>query len=69
MTETPKANTDRELWRETEGDYDAPSIRAVEGGGIGIEVGGTVYVLPIRTWHRLAADAYPASPLKQPETF
>jgi hypothetical protein len=48
------ANTDRELWRETEGDYYAPSIHVTEHGGIGINVGGTVVVRPIREWHALA---------------
>jgi hypothetical protein len=48
------ANTDRELWRETEGDYYAPSIHVTEHGGIGIKVGGTVVVRPIREWHALA---------------
>jgi hypothetical protein len=48
------ANTDRELWRETEGDYYAPSIHVTEHGGIGIDIGGTVVVRPIREWHALA---------------
>ncbi len=47
-------NTDRELWRETEGDFYAPSIRVTESGGIGMSVGGTVIVMPIRDWHALA---------------
>ena len=62
MTETPSnenhgfamQNTDRELWRETEDDYYAPSLHVTEGGGIGMNVGGTVIVMPIREWHALA---------------
>jgi len=47
-------NTDRELWRERDGDYYADSIHVTKGGGIGINCGGTVYVKPIREWHKLA---------------
>jgi hypothetical protein len=43
-------NTDRELWRETPDDYYAPSIHVTEGGGIGINVGGYVFVMPLRKW-------------------
>jgi hypothetical protein len=49
-------NTDRELWREREGDAYAPSIFVTVDGGIGISVGGTTYVMPAQRWHRLAAD-------------
>lgn len=47
----PCVNTDRELWRETPGDYYAPRIFVTEGGGIGIDVGGRVHVRPVRDWH------------------
>ena len=51
-------NTDRELWRDGEGYY-ADSIHVTEGGGIGINVGGTIYVRTLQEWHsameRLAA--------------
>lgn len=47
-------NTDRELWREREGDYYAPSLFLTEGGGIGMDVGGHVIVMPVRKWHKLA---------------
>jgi hypothetical protein len=50
----PCQNTDRELFRETEGDYYAPSLHVTQSGGIGINVGGTVYVKPLREWHKLA---------------
>ncbi len=46
-------NTDRELWRERD-DYYADSIHVTEGGGIGINCGGTVHVMPLRMWHQLA---------------
>ena len=48
-------NTDRELWREREGDYCANSIHVTEGGGIGMSVGGNVIVKPIEEWFALAA--------------
>lgn len=52
----PAQNTDRELWREREGDYYADSIHATARGGIGINCGGHVIVLPAREWHRLAVE-------------
>jgi len=48
-------NTDRELWRE-QGDFYSPSIFVTEGGGIGISVGGLVYVRPVREWHGLVDE-------------
>jgi hypothetical protein len=54
-------NTDRELWREREGDYYADSIHVTKGGGIGINCGGHVYVKPLREWHRLATKQPPAT--------
>lgn len=39
-SEMPAQNTDRELWRESPGDYYANSIHLTESGGIGINVGG-----------------------------
>lgn len=55
MSETKAyINTDRELWRETPGDYYAPSIHVTEHGGIGINVGGNVFIKPLRAWHALA---------------
>ena len=47
-------NTDRELWREREGDNYADSIFVTEGGGIGMNCGGRVVVMSIREWHKLA---------------
>lgn len=46
-------NTDRELWRETPGEAFSPSIHVTQAGGIGINVGGTVFVQPVRHWHAL----------------
>ena len=43
-------NTDREIWRETDGD----SIHVTQSGGIGINCGGSVVTMPIREWHKLA---------------
>jgi len=48
-------NTDRELWREREGDYYADSIHVTEQGGIGINCGGHVLVRTLREWHGLEA--------------
>lgn len=48
-------NTDRELWREREDDYYSDSIHVTENGGIGMNCGGHVIVMPIRKWH-LAAE-------------
>jgi hypothetical protein len=64
MTTTDQAavNTDRELWRgpdEGNGDFYADSIHVTEGGGIGMNVGGLVIVMPIREWHALAARKSP----------
>ena len=50
----PCKNTDRELWREREGDFYSHSIHVTENGSLGINCGGSVYVMSIRTWHSLA---------------
>lgn len=49
-------NTDRELWREREGDYYADSIHVTESGEIGINVGGRVVVQKLRDWHAAVED-------------
>ena len=46
-------NTDREIWREREGDYYADSIHVTKAGGIGLNVGGRVIVMSIQDWHKL----------------
>lgn len=48
-------NTDCILWREVEDNYYSPSIFVTEHGGIGMNVGGNCFVMPIRKWHELAA--------------
>lgn len=55
MTERSALNTDKELWRERPGDYYADSLHVTENGAIGMNCGGTVYVMPIREWHGLKA--------------
>lgn len=53
----PALNTDREIWRRNSGalnDYYEPSIHVTKGDGIGINVGGKVYVKTVQEWHRLA---------------
>lgn len=52
----PKQNTDRELWRENPDSYYSPSIFVTERGGIGMNVGGHVIVMPIEGWHRLGSS-------------
>lgn len=52
----PCENTDRELWREREGDYYADSIHVTKEGAIGINVGGHVFVKTVRAWHELAKE-------------
>ena len=48
----PCENTDREIWREREGDYYADSIHVTEGGGIGINCGATDAAAPRRPSRR-----------------
>ena len=47
-------NTDKEIWRKVKDDVYSPSIHTTYGGGIGINVGGNVIVLPVEKWHALA---------------
>jgi hypothetical protein len=47
-------NTDRELFREIEGDYYSPSLHVTKDGHIGINVGGLVIVKTLIEWHALA---------------
>ncbi len=63
-------NTDRELWRERAGDYYADSLFVTDHGGIGINVGGTVIVRPLREWHRLSMEkdgGYQPNPMSPSE--
>jgi hypothetical protein len=52
----PAENTDREIWRETPGDFYSPSIHVTKEGGIGMDVGGHVIVMDIYGWHKLAVQ-------------
>jgi hypothetical protein len=56
MGDITAKNTDRELWREREGDYYADSIFVTERGSIGINCGGYVFVRSLRDWHRLVIE-------------
>ncbi|PFP30235.1 hypothetical protein COJ96_05855 [Bacillus sp. AFS073361] len=56
MSEFANVNTDKEIWREIEGDYYAPSIHVHSSGKIGINVGGTVHIKDVRDWHNLAQE-------------
>jgi hypothetical protein len=53
-------NTDRELYREPDkegvGDYYSSSVHVTKDGGIGINVGGMVFVKSLESWHRLAKE-------------
>lgn len=51
-------NTDRELWRETPGDYYSPSVHVTVNGMIGINVGGTVVVQSPSGWHALYEESH-----------
>lgn len=48
----PIQNTDVEVFRETPGDYYSPSAHVTADRRLGINVGGTVIVMPLRDWHR-----------------
>lgn len=51
-----KMSTDRELWREREGDYYADSIHVTREGYIGINSGGFVQVKSVQTWASAMRD-------------
>ena len=59
------ANTDREIWRERFGDFYADSIHVTADGGIGINCGGSVIVMPLRKWYEAAALSQPAAPVAE----
>jgi hypothetical protein len=54
MTDGPVENTDRDLWREREGDYHSDRIFVTKDGGIGMDVGGHCIVMPICEWFAIA---------------
>ena len=47
-------NTDMELYREDPKDYYAPSVFVTKQGEIGMNVGGSVHIMSIRDWHKMA---------------
>jgi acetoacetate decarboxylase len=59
-------NTDKEIWREIEGEYYSPNIFVTEQGKIGINVGGVVYVQSVEKWHQ---QAYRIAELEKQLTF
>lgn len=79
LRELGAQNTDREIYREREGDFYADSIHVTASGGIGFNVGGFVQVKPLREWAQMAQrhqalldridalEAENAGPRKQPE--
>ena len=48
------ANTDSELWRAVPDDYYAPSVFVTREGGIGMNHGGTVFVMTVEEWIKRA---------------
>ncbi len=48
--ESGQQNTDKEIWRQSPGDYYSDSIHVTEHGGIGINHGGHVMVAPLYAW-------------------
>lgn len=55
----PVANTDREIWREREGDYYSDSVFVTKNGSIGINCGGSVATMPVREWYACMRQAFP----------
>ena len=59
MNEGSCQNNDKILYREKNsthyGSFD-DSLFVTEGGGIGINVAGTVYVKPLKEWHQLSNE-------------
>ena len=54
-------NNGRQLWQESD-EKGHRSMHVTEGGGIGINVGGSVWVKPLSEWHRLAEEEIKPSP-------
>lgn len=52
-------NTDKEIWRERLEDFYSDSIHVTADGRIGINSGGHVIVMPIRSWYEAARKAMP----------
>ena len=49
---------DRQIWEAKKSDryLCPPSIHVTDGDGIGMNVAGSVYVMPIEAWHKLPAE-------------
>ena len=47
-------NTDRELWRASPDDAYEARVFITTDGGLGLNVGGRVIVMPVERWHELA---------------
>ncbi len=52
--EIPQKNTDIELFREERGNYYSPSLFVTIDGKIGINVGGSVFIMTLSEWHERA---------------
>ena len=57
-TDEPEAakNTDTLLFSEVEDDYYSPSCHMTKGRALGINVGGTVVIKPLREWFKAIAQ-------------
>jgi len=66
MNEQGCQNSDRELFREIEGDYYSDKIFVTKEGGIGINCGGSVIISPIRNWFQAMKDSIF---MKTPDAF
>lgn len=49
-------NEDRQLWQESD-ENGHRSLHVTKDGGIGINVGGNVWVMPLAKWHKLAVNS------------
>lgn len=56
VVEQANENTDREIWREREGDYYSDAVFITAKNDLGINVGGTVFVHSLRKWQELAVE-------------
>ena len=59
------SNTDKEIWRQKEGDFYSSSIHITQDGQVGINIGGLVYVAPIEDWHKALAKTQSESYLTE----
>ena len=50
-------NNDKVIWKANKENFLSEEIIITETGGVGINCGGHVIVLPIRTWHELAKNS------------